>query len=350
MNVLRIRATSVEACWLRSRNSNYEIRNPKEARNSKSENYGCQFYCPGEYPATLTRHAALAIRASGFGFLSDFGFWISGLMAALAIGLLLVTPASATTNGAPARNIGIEGQVSVALPRPDYRPRPLDDRTELILRVESVTAVAGGQHRYDFYYIGLEPGPYNLADYLMRPDGSRPDELGDIRIHVRALLPEDHDGQLNAYQPRAFPWIGGYRAFLGTLGVLWIGGIVAYAYFSRRKRPVVAPVILTPPPSLADRLRPLVEAAAAGQITPDGQARLERLLMGYWREKLNLPELRMAEALMRLKEHAEAGALLRALERWLHRPGGVSQEEVTALLRPYQQIPAPALIVEGGAK
>ena len=39
--------------------------------------------------------------------------------------------------------------------------------------------------------------------------------------------------------------------------------------------------------------------------------------------------------------------LLRALERWLHRPGGATQTEVTALLEPYRGVPTPA--TEGGA-
>ena len=99
------------------------------------------------------------------------------------------------------------------------------------------------------------------------------------------------------------------------------------------------PVVVIPPPSFAERLRPLVEEAAAGKLTVEGQANLERLLMGYWREKLNLPELRMAESLARLKAHAEAGELLRALERWLHRPGGAMRDEVSMLLHPYRNMP-----------
>jgi hypothetical protein len=274
-----------------------------------------------------------------------------GIAAGLWLVALLLSSADAApppTNGTPSRTIGIEGYVSTELPRADYRPRPLDDRTELILRLEAVTALTNGQYRYDFYYIGLEPGPYNLADYLMRPDGSRPDELGHLRIHVRAMLPEEHDGQLGAYWPRRFPWIGGYRALLGLLALLWVGGFVAFALAGRKKHAVAVPIVAPPQPSLAERLRPLVEAAAEGRLTSDGQARLERLLLGYWREKLGLPELRMAEALGRLKAHAEAGELLRALERWLHRPGGVSVAEVASLLEPYRHIPMPAAAGEGG--
>jgi hypothetical protein len=188
---------------------------------------------------------------------------------------------------------------------------------------------------------------YKLADYLVRLDGSRPDELDDLRIAVRALLPDDHDGKLNAYVPRRFPFIGGYRVALATLGVLWLGGIGACILFSRKKRVVASPPVVALEPSFAERLRPLVEEAAAGRLTVEGQAHLERLLMGFWRERLSLSELRVAEALTKLKAHAEAGELLRAIERWLHRPGGVAREEMLAVLEPYRQ--PRVLLPQGGA-
>lgn len=276
------------------------------------------------------------------------GKLVPSLRIGASVAILLFTLqsfAATNTNGTntASRNIGIEGSVAVVLPRADYQPRPLDDRTELILRIERVTAVASNQHRYDFFYMGLEPGAYKLADFLIRPDGSRPDELGDLRIQVRALLPEEHDGKLNAYTPRPFPFIGGYRAFLVVLGIIWIGGIAAYVFLTRKKRVVTVPIAAPPAPSFAERLRPLVERAAAGTLSVGEQANLERLLLGFWREKLSLSELRIAEAVIKLKGHAEAGELLRALERWLHRPGGATREEVVKVLEPYRRVPAPPL-------
>lgn len=262
------------------------------------------------------------------------------------------TASDSATRGAPAaQTIGIEGRSIVSLPSSNYQPKPLDDRTELILRVEKIEPETNGQSRYYLHFIGLEPGSYVLADYLIRPDGSRPDEIGDVRLQVQSMLPEDHDGQLNAHVPRRFPFIGGYRALLATLGVVWVGGLVTFGVRGRKKAPVMVSPAPDPEPSFAERLRPLVEAAAIGQLSIDGQASLERLLMGYWRERLGLPELRMAEALARLKAHSEAGAILRAVERWLHQPGGVGGSEIKTLLQPYRTVPAPAPAsssVEGG--
>jgi hypothetical protein len=257
-----------------------------------------------------------------------FGIWI--------LGFGISVQAATNSTSAASRNIGIEGKVTVALPKPDYKPRSLDDRTELILRIESVKPLPNGQHRYELFYMGLEPGSYRLADFLIRPDGTTPDEVGDLRIQVRAMLPDNHDGKLNAYVPRAFPFIGGYRARLGVVTAIWVGGIAAFIIASRKKRIIQAPALIVPQPSFAERLRPLVEDAAAGKLNVEGQAHLERLLMGYWRERLNLPELRMADSLARLKAHAEAGELLRALERWLHRPNGARHEEIAELLQMYR--------------
>ena len=307
-------------------NSKIQIPNPKEIPKSKFQSRSA---FPG--PCSAWRSTAWNLK---FGIWILFGNWILGFGISLH-----AAPAP------PSRNIGIEGSVSLPLPRADYRVRPLDDRTELILRIEKIAVLTNGQHRYDFFYMGLEPGLYKLADYLIRPDGSRPDELGAMQIQVRALLPEEHNGQLNAYTPRRFPFIGGYRGLLLALAVAWAGGLITFIVVSRRKRPVEIPLAVAPEPSLAERLRPLVEAAAAGELSVEDQARLERLLMGYWRDKLNLPELRMADALARLKAHGEAGELLRTLERWLHRPGGATREEVSGLLAPYRFVPAR----EGGA-
>jgi hypothetical protein len=234
-----------------------------------------------------------------------------------------------------AQAIGIEGRAVVALPAADYQIKPLDDRTELILRIEQIERSAG-QNRYHFHFIGLEPGAYRIADYLVRPDGSRPDEIGDARLEVRALLPEEHDGKLNSFVARPFPFIGGYRGALAALAVVWVAGLAGFRIMGRKKVvPTAVEVVRSP--TFAERLRPLVEAAARGQLTVEEQATLERLLMGYWRDKLALDEARMADTVVRLKAHGEAGAILRAVERWLHQAGGGDAgAEINSLLEPYR--------------
>ena len=135
---------------------------------------------------------------------------------------------------------------------------------------------------------------------------------------------------------------------LGGLAVLWLCGLPALIWLGRKKVELAVAEVIIPAPSYAERMQPLVEAAAAGNLTATGQATLERLLTGFWREKIARPEQRMGEALTALKAHPEAGSLLRALERWLHQPGGASRTEIEKLLAPYRQ-PATAVAEEVGA-
>jgi len=109
-----------------------------------------------------------------------------------------------------------------------------------------------------------------------------------------------------------------------------------------------------PPPTLADLLGPLVEDAQSGRLDVEGRATLERLVLGYWREKLDIERLSMRESLHRIKSDDAAGALLRAVERWLHAsPRGIdgsgvgsvvgSATEALLLLEPYRTVATPRI-------
>lgn len=253
---------------------------------------------------------------------------------ACAMGVLMHA-GTAPAEEAEARGVGMEGEVRVVLDRGDYVPRPLDDRTPLIVRIESVRPATEGTFTYDLQCIGFEPGPHRLADYLMQPDGSPAESLAGTTFEVRSILPPGHDGSLNALLPQAFPWFGGYRMLLGGLAALWLIGLAVLALAGRRRKSTLEAAPPAPQPTIAERLRPLVEAAANGTLSADGMAGLERLMTSYWREKLGLPEARMAEQVAALKRDPQAGELLRAMERWLHQPGGATDAEILAVLRPY---------------
>lgn len=253
---------------------------------------------------------------------------------ARAIAITLAFVSSGLAAGEP-RALGIEEGDRIVLDRGDYLPRPLDDRTPLIVRLGEVAPVEDG-FAYRIHFLGFEPGDYRLADFLMLPDGSPAAELGERTFRVGTILPDDHDGSLTPHLAGTVPWFGGYRVLLVALAIVWVLGWVALAWFGRRRRPLDESVAAPVPPSIAERLRPYIEAAAGGALDPRGQAELERLLTAYWRERLKLPPRRMAEELAALRDHPEAGELITWLERWLHRPGGVSPGEIERLLSPYR--------------
>ncbi|MFN0068036.1 MAG: hypothetical protein ACKVYV_10415 [Limisphaerales bacterium] len=214
----------------------------------------------------------------------------------------------------------------------------MDPKAPLLLRVAE-TYARGSLTEYDFRYIGLEPGTYDLRDFLLRADGSGVSNLPPLTVTVASVLPPKHDGRLLPPPPTPWAKLAGYRTALVLAGTAWVAGLVALLLWRRRRPAAVVEAAAAAPPTLAERLRPLVELAAAGRLDADGQAQLERLLHAHWRERLGLESLPAGESLARLKAHPEAGALLRTLEDWLHRRPGSVTVAVEAALAPYRSQP-----------
>jgi hypothetical protein len=160
-------------------------------------------------------------------------------------------------------------------------------------------------------------------------------------VEIQPVLPP---GQIepNELEPQSVGGFGGYRVMLVAGGIVWLGGLLVIL-FAGRKRSRAAALAARQPASLADRLRGTVEKAVAGKLSQSELAELERMLLAYWRRRLDMEQLDAAEAIVRLREHEDAGALLTQLEQWLHCPGTSSDVDVASLLEPYRNLPADAL-------
>jgi hypothetical protein len=264
------------------------------------------------------------------------------LTTALAVGgPPIVQDVRSSTVGLPAR---IEGLV---LPGPELEVKPLADRrSPVVVRIVR-TSPHGTAFRYDLEYHGLEPGKYDLKEYLRRKDGSSAADLPAIAVEIVSVLPPGQV-QPNELEPKPPPRLGGYQLTLLVAGVFWVLGLLVILFVGRRKR-VAEEQAAARPRTLADHLRPLVEGALAGRLAPTQLAELERTLLIYWERRLHLGTRKPAEAIAELRRHPEAGPLLRQLEAWLHRPGPAAGVDVAALLKPYQDIPADALAEEAQA-
>ena len=237
--------------------------------------------------------------------------------------------ARTTTVGMPARI------VDLILPGPPLQVAPIERRAPVVLRILQTIGHGPGQHRYELEYYCLEPGEYNLADYLQRADGT-PAELPEINVTVTSQLGE---GQVvpNALASRPTPRVGGYTMLLAIGGIVWLMGLIAILFVGRGKAAAAAAKARNV--SLAERLRPLIEQALNDELPREKHAALERMLLTYWRGKLGLNDTDAGDAIIAMKNHETAGELLRQLERWLHMPAAQRPDvDIAKLLEPYRDV------------
>jgi len=225
---------------------------------------------------------------------------------------------------------------NIYIPGGAVEPKPRRDRTPpLVVRLLETKPAKDG-HRYDFEITGLDPGTHDLADFLTAVNPAEVPDMPGLLLEITSGLPEGI--VLPAELPPAeMPALGGYKNKMIAAAVVWVAGFIALVVWIRRKK-TEAVISSEHMPTLAERLQPLLERAASGNLDDTGRASLERLVIGRWREKLpEISALPPAEAMVKLRAHPEASPLILQLERWLHaREGNVSTADLEALLAPYR--------------
>ncbi len=233
--------------------------------------------------------------------------------------------------------VGISARLDqVVLPAPELKAVPIEDPdAAFILRLVEVYA-HGSDFRYDFEFHALESGTYDLMDYLTARDGSQYQFETNLVVRVTSILPP---GQIEPapLSPPEINFRGGYLKTLKIIGVIWVIGLVLLVVWNRRKKSSASVDTPDHEPTIEELLQPLVVRAHQGTITDQEKAALERIVYRFWKSKLGLENMKMAEALQHLRRHEQAGQLLREMERWLHSPERDKAVDMDEILRPYTE-------------
>ncbi len=223
----------------------------------------------------------------------------------------------------------------LVLPGSELKAKAIEgDDSPMVLRVAR-SFPHGDSFRYDLVYYALEPGNYNLTDYLQRVDGTSTDGLPSIAVEVTAILPKEQIEPHQVANKRA-PWFGGYTVMLFAGSVVWTIGL-ALCLLGPKKKTAEEIRANTRPLTFAERLQPLIEQAISGELEPKQKAELERMLINFWQTRLELEGLSITESLTKMRQDEQAGVMLEQLEQWLHRPSGAVEEvDLEDLLKPYR--------------
>jgi hypothetical protein len=250
------------------------------------------------------------------------------------LSIILLLCASVLKAEIPSQRVGLPLEiVEIYIPGEEVKAKPRRDNTpSLSVRIVEVKPAKDG-NRYDFEVQGLDPGSYDLADFLDAPEGTT---IPPIPLEITAGLPPGIP-RPHEISRGTLPELGGYKRTMIVLGAVWLVGLIAIIFWRKGRRNINGDDE-TLAPTLSERLRPLIVQAANGNLSSDDRAKLERLVIGHWREKRpEIAALSPAEAMVALRNDPAAAPLILALEGWLHaRDSKTSDSEIGDLLAPYQ--------------
>ncbi|CAN5846569.1 hypothetical protein BH11PLA1_BH11PLA1_14410 [soil metagenome] len=223
----------------------------------------------------------------------------------------------------PAHNLGIEGRHMLRLTGPGHDAlilRPQDDKPAVSVRIASQAADGKGT-LYDLRYLGRHAGEIDLRDYLVHIDGTALTETAPIVVRFVGVLPEEHDLHLVelAARPPRIP--AAYTVALVVVSVTWLAPMLAVVVRRLTRPKPVPPAQPERPAELWERLKPLLELAARGELSPAQRAELEMLALGSWMRALHVERKTAREAVATLRAHPQARSAVELLDEWLHAPG-----------------------------
>ena len=245
--------------------------------------------------------------------------------------------ASPSSDGETATR-GITGRIVVESEHGHVRGRPdLDLDSSILVRVADRDRADDGRSITELEFIGVDAGVFDLRESLVFDDGGSIDRMPPLTIEIVSNLATDAPSDVFLAEAPPASIVGGYRKLLVVVAVVWILVPIAVAIRRWLRRPPPPPIASTPP-SVFDRLEPLVRRAVDRELTIDERGRLELLLHAHWRSRLGLAD-DPVEAVRVIRTDPEAGRLLRRVESWLHAPGGrtPSAAELGELLDPYRE-------------
>lgn len=232
---------------------------------------------------------------------------------------------------------GITGRVVVESEHGHVRGRPdLDLDSSILVRVADRSRAEDGRSITELEFIGVDAGDFDLRESLVFDDGGSMDRLAPLMIEIVSNLAADAPSDVFLAEAPPASLAVGYRRVLLVVAVAWALVPLAVVIRRRLRRPP-SPPAAPEPPTVLDRLEPLVRRAADRDLTVDERGRLELLLHAHWRGRLGLAD-DPVEAVRRIRTDPEAGRLLRRVESWLHAPDGrtPSASELGELLDPYR--------------
>ena len=245
--------------------------------------------------------------------------------------ILIISLIFTLTSFADKGNVGMVKRLKVTLDGELLMAAKVDDKADAMVRIISTEKTANG-FIYDLEFMGLEPGEYNLINYLRKASNGEKADLDEVKVEVGTELnAETWKGELLDFQKTVdtlTPW---YKKLNYLFLAFWVVILMVIIFYGRKKKEEDE-VEVVQEKSLNEKICDLL-GSLEGNSTKELWQRIEGLIFQHWYERKNLEGLPMHEAIVKLKADSEAGPFILKLEKGLHSKDYRNEQEVSAMIK-----------------
>lgn len=234
-------------------------------------------------------------------------------------------------------SIGVEHAVTLRYGGPDLVLKPFARGVAVSMRIAKVEQAAKGSQTkiYDIRYILSREGEFDITSYLQSATNLELEGLPPFVVEgvsKDSFTIKDRIEEIESAEVAIWHW---YYESLTAFAVFWGSSFFLLLFWHRHhKRSQHA----TEPDANAPHgvLRLILEQISSGELDASGKAKLEYMMLGWWRDHCGCSAREMHYVAAKLKRDPTVGEIYETLESWLHDPNtSVTSEQLIPMLQPY---------------
>lgn len=214
-------------------------------------------------------------------------------------------------------NVGIVKRMTFELEGEQIFAAEVDEKSPALVReINTIKTEKGFKYEIDF--IGMEPGNYNVIDFMRDRNNNTPSGYKEIKVSIDTTLEESFKGQLSEVKLETESPSIWYTKVNVAFFVLWVIILLVIIFYKKKTDEKTEEEQKVYVPTAADKLITILEEPNSS--TKERWQKIEGLLITHFCE--NQQEDSMHERFMNLKKDSSVGPIIKLLEIYLHAPDG----------------------------
>ena len=229
--------------------------------------------------------------------------------------------------------LGIEHAITISYNGPELAVKPYKFGVPVNIRIAKVQKMEDTTF-YDIRYMLNAGGEFDVTEYLTAKDGSSLSGLPQFKVFGLEKLSQEMDTRIQQVEEMGVDIWPYYYETLSAVIALWVIWLFLLIFYGRPpKEQEIEPI---PVETFQEKLINYIKTIEEETIDNDSKAKLEALILSWFKEQLGKNSISMNQALSEMKKDNFCSDALQKVESWIHNPNSnISNKDIVEALKLY---------------